>query len=74
VRPQERRDFDLLSIPEACQELGIGMSWLYSKLRSREIPSIKLGHKMKMKRSALEECLKEQTLRLPQDTVGQVTD
>ena len=74
VRPQERRALDLLSIPEACQELGMGKSWLYGKLKSGEIPSIKLGNKIKIKRGALEEYLQNQVIQQPQDTVGQLTD
>jgi excisionase family DNA binding protein len=74
VRPQERRGLDLLSIPEACQELGMGKSWLYGKLKSGEIPSLKLGNKIKIKRSALEEYLQNQVIQQPQDTVGQLTD
>jgi excisionase family DNA binding protein len=57
VRPQERKGLDLLSIPEICQELGMGKSWLYRKLRSGEIRSIKLGSVIKVRRSALEEYL-----------------
>src|SRR5215210_2267847 len=60
VRPPERRGLDLLSIPEVCQELGMGKSWLYRKLKSGEIPSIKLGSVIKIKRSALEEYLENQ--------------
>ncbi len=74
VRPQERRGLDLLSIPEACQELGMGKSWLYGKLKSGEIPSIKLGNKIKIKRSALEGYLQNQVIQQPQDTVGRLTD
>ena len=42
-RPQERRGLELLSISELCQELGMGKSWIYRRLRSGEIPSVKLG-------------------------------
>ncbi len=74
VRPPERKGLDLLSIPEVCQELGMGKSWLYRKLKSGEIPSIKLGRVIKVKRSALEEYLENQSLRQTHDTVGRVTD
>ena len=74
VRPPERRGLDLLSIPEVCQELGMGKSWLYRKLKSGEIPSIKLGRVIKVKRSALEEYLENQALQQAHDTVGRVTD
>jgi hypothetical protein len=36
VRPQEqqRGGVQLLSIPQLCQELGMGKSWIYRRLRS----------------------------------------
>jgi excisionase family DNA binding protein len=52
--------FQLLSIPEVCQELGMGKSWLYRRLKSGEIPSIKLGHNIKVKREDLEQYLESQ--------------
>src|SRR3712207_37612 len=59
-RPQERRGLDLLSIPELCQELGMGKSWVYRRLRSGEIPSVKLGRSIKVKREDLEGYLEKQ--------------
>ena len=53
-RSQERQGLDLLSIPELCQELGMGKSWIYRRLRSGEIPSVKLGRSIKVKRGDLE--------------------
>ena len=55
--PQGQRSMDLLSIPEVCQELGMGKSWVYRRLKSGEIPSIKLGHNIKVKREALQQYL-----------------
>jgi excisionase family DNA binding protein len=52
--------FQLLSIPEVCQELGMGKSWVYRRLKSGEIPSIKLGHNIKVKREDLEGYLEGQ--------------
>ena len=60
VRPQGQPGLDLLSIPEACQELGMGKSWVYRRLKSGEIPSIKLGHNIKIKREDLERYLESQ--------------
>jgi excisionase family DNA binding protein len=74
VRPQERRGLDLLSIPEVCQELGMGKSWVYRKLRSREIPSVKLGRVIKVQRSSLEEYLENQAVQQAQVLGGQLTD
>ena len=53
-RPQERQGLGLLSISELCQELGMGKSWIYRRLRSGEIPSVKLGRSIKVKRADLE--------------------
>ena len=51
---------DLLSITEVCQELGMGKSWVYKRVRSGEIPSVKLGHNIKVKREDLESYLERQ--------------
>jgi len=59
-RPQERQGLGLLSIAELCQELGMGKSWIYRRLRSGEIPSVKLGRSIKVKRADLEEYLEKQ--------------
>ncbi len=58
-RPQARQGLDLLSIPELCQELGMGKSWVYRRLRSGEIPSVKLGRSIKVKRADLEQYLEK---------------
>jgi excisionase family DNA binding protein len=55
LRPQEGEQ--LLSIPQLRQELGMGRSWLYRRLRSGEIPSIRLGRSIKVRRDELEEYL-----------------
>jgi excisionase family DNA binding protein len=47
----------LLSIPQLCQELGMGKSWIYRRLCSGEIPSIRLGRTIKVRRDELEEYL-----------------
>jgi excisionase family DNA binding protein len=74
VRPQERKGLDLLSIPEVCQELGMGKSWIYRRLRSGEIPSIKLGSVIKVKRSALDEYVENRAVRQAQPLTGRLTD
>ena len=59
LRPQEEQQHgvQLLSIPQLCQELGMGKSWLYRRLRSGEIPSVRLGRSIKVRRDELEEYL-----------------
>ncbi len=57
-RPQaEQGTLDLLSITDVCQELGMGKSWVYRRIQSGEIPSVKLGRNIKVKREDLEEYL-----------------
>jgi excisionase family DNA binding protein len=60
VRPLERKGFELLSIPEVCQELGMGKSWVYRRIQSGEIPSVKLGRNIKVRREDLEGYLEHQ--------------
>jgi excisionase family DNA binding protein len=59
LRPQqeEQRGVQLLSIPQLHQELGMGKSWIYRRLRSGEIPSVRLGRSIKVRRDELEEYL-----------------
>jgi excisionase family DNA binding protein len=59
-RFRARKGLDLLSIPEVCQELGMGKSWVYKKIKSGEIPSVKLGRVIKVARRDLEAYLEEQ--------------
>jgi excisionase family DNA binding protein len=66
-RPQERKGLELLAMPEVCQELGMGKSWVYRRLRSGEIPSVKLGRSIKVKRADLEEYLEKHRYQ-PSDT------
>ena len=63
VRPQSSKALDLLSIPQLCQELGMGKSWVYKRIRSGEIPSVRLGNNIKVRREALETYLQSQTYR-----------
>ena len=51
---------DLLSITEVCQELGMGKSWVYRRIQSGEIPSVKLGRNIKVRREDLEGYLEAQ--------------
>jgi excisionase family DNA binding protein len=59
-RPQGQSSIELLSIPDVCQELGMGKSWVYRRLKSGEIPSIKLGHNIKVKREDLKQYIESQ--------------
>ncbi len=63
TRPDGRKGLNLLSIPEVCQELGMGKSWVYRRIRSGEIPSVKLGHNIKVRREDLERYIEAQRHR-----------
>ena len=55
---QERRgQEDLFSVMEVCQELGMSKTWVHRKIKSGEIPSIRLGNNIKVRRKDLEEYL-----------------
>jgi excisionase family DNA binding protein len=59
-RPQHSGGLDLLSIVEVCQELGMGKSWVYKKIKSGEIPSVKLGRNIKVRHQDLQEYFEKQ--------------
>ena len=67
LRPESRKGLDLLSLAEVCQELGMGKSWVYRRIKSGEIPSVKLGHNIKVKREDLEEYLEAQRYHPTED-------
>ena len=56
-------ELQLLSIAEVCRTLGMGKSWTYRRLKSGEIPSVKLGRSIKVKREDLEEYLEKHRYR-----------
>ena len=62
AKPQagEAGGLDLLSITDVCQELGMGKSWVYRHIQSGEIPSVKLGRNIKVRREDLEGYLEDQ--------------
>jgi excisionase family DNA binding protein len=55
----EARDSELLSIPQVCQYLGMGKSWVYRRIHNQELPSVRLGRTIKIKRSDLEQYLED---------------
>jgi excisionase family DNA binding protein len=57
----------LLSLKEVCEELGMSKSWVYRRLRSGEIPSVKLGHNYKIRREDLRRYLEDHPYRPPAD-------
>jgi excisionase family DNA binding protein len=64
-RTQERRDQDLFSVVEVCQELEMSKTWVHRKIKSGEIPSIRLGNNIKVRRKDLEEYLESSRLHPP---------
>jgi excisionase family DNA binding protein len=57
---QNGQNLKLLSPSEVCEELGEDSTVVYRKLRSGEIPSLKLGHALKVRRADLQEYVKGQ--------------
>ncbi len=59
-RSHGQESTELLSITQVCQELGMGKSWVYHRIKSGEIPSVKLGRNIKVKREDLDQYLENQ--------------
>ena len=55
----EARESELLSIPQVCQYLGMGKSWVYRRIHNQELPSVRLGRTIKIKRSDLAQYLED---------------
>ena len=64
-QPQERRDQDLFSVMEVCHELGMSKTWVHHLIKSGEIPSIRLGNNIKVRRKDLEEYLESTRQHTP---------
>jgi len=47
----------LFSVEEVCAILGMGKSWVYRRMRSGEIPTLRLGRALKVRQADLEEYL-----------------
>lgn len=54
---------ELLSMAEVCRALGMGKSWTYRRVKSGEIPSVKLGRSIKVRREDLDEYLESRRYR-----------
>ena len=67
ARPESRKGLDLLSLAEVCQELGMGKSWVYHRIKSGEIPSVKLGRNIKVTREDLDQYLEAQRYHPQED-------
>ena len=70
TQQEQQRGVQLLSIPQLRQELGMGKSWIYRRLRSGEIPSVRLGRTIKVRRDDLEQYLQRHHYpERPQETL-----
>jgi excisionase family DNA binding protein len=67
---QERRGQDLFSVIQVCQELEMSKTWVYREIKSGQIPSIKLGNNIKVRRKDLEEYLESNRLHPPKRRRG----
>ena len=53
--PGYKRSLQLLSVSEVGELLGMGKSWVYNQIKSGEMPSVRLGASVKVKREDLED-------------------
>lgn len=54
-------DQQLLSVEDVCRELGMGKSWVYRRIRQGEIPSVKLGGSIRVRRGDLQQYIKQRS-------------
>ena len=59
-RSPHGQNLRLLTLSEVCQELGEEITVVYQRLRSGEIPSLKLGDALKVRQADLQEYVKGQ--------------
>ena len=52
---------NLLTIPDLCQELGIGKSTVYKLLKEKQIKSTKIGSRLIIRRDELEHYINKKT-------------
>ena len=52
--PVYKRSLQLLSVQEVGELLGMGRSWVYNQIKTGELPSVKLGGSVKVRREDLE--------------------
>jgi excisionase family DNA binding protein len=60
AKPDGAGGHQLLSLSEVRQELGMSKGWVYQRIRSGEIPHLKLGHNIKVRREDLQAYLQAQ--------------
>ena len=64
--PDAQGSSELLSVTQVCQQLAMGKSWVHQRIKSGEIPSVRLGRNIKVKRQDLEKYLEDHSSG-PQD-------
>jgi excisionase family DNA binding protein len=64
---EDNQASQLLSVEEVCEVLGMGKSWVYRKIRSGDIPSVKLGGSIKVDRADLDRYLKNHQRSKPRE-------
>ena len=65
ARSEESQRPELLSPAEVSKTLGMGKSWVYQRIRSGEIRSVRLGNNIKVERQDLQEYLETRRRRRP---------
>ena len=60
MRHEQIKQYDLMTVKETAQYLGVAEKTLYTKIGLRQIPFLKVGRLVKFDRQALNEWLKAQ--------------
>ena len=69
--PNSQGSSELLSVLEVSQKVSMGKSWVHQRIRSGEIPSIRLGNNIKVRREDLEEYLESRRYPPPARPEGE---
>jgi excisionase family DNA binding protein len=64
---QSQNSQQLLTIRQVCQELSVGRSWVYDRIKAGEMPSVQMGGTLRIKREDLDEYVNKNH-RAPQGT------
>lgn len=56
----DTQGLQLFSVEDLCELLGVGKSWVYKRLKTGEIPSVKVGRAFRVRHEELEEYLEKQ--------------
>ena len=62
MKHEQKKNYELMTVKEAAQYIGLAEKTLYTKISQRQIRYLKVGRLVRFDRNALNDWLKEQTV------------